>query len=158
LENRTLLAIEASNVPVRAKASSYPEPFRSRMSGREKKVLGDLFGLTNFGVNLTLLRPNSISSLMHKHSKQDEFIYIVEGRPVLATDQGEIELKPGMCAGFAAGGVAHHLINRSNKDVVYLEIGDRTKGDSACYPNDDIAAVQDSNGSWQYLHKNGTPY
>jgi uncharacterized cupin superfamily protein len=50
-------ALEASNVPARARPSSYPEPFASRMEGRVKRPLGDLFGLKNFGVNLTTLRP-----------------------------------------------------------------------------------------------------
>ena len=152
------LAVAAQQVPVRRRPSSYPEPFAKCMNKRDKRVLGDLFGLKNFGVNLTTLKPGGMSSLMHRHSKQDEFIYILEGTPVLATDQGEVQLKPGMCAGFAAGGVAHHLVNRSAEDVVYLEIGDRTKGDSASYPQDDIRAEMDAEGNWRFTHKDGRAY
>lgn len=152
------LAIEAESAPPRKVSSNYPEPFASRMAGRQKRTLGDLFGLNNFGVNLTRLAPGAASSQMHRHTKQDEFIYILEGEPVLATDEGEAQLKPGMCAGFAAGGRAHHLINRSSSDVVYLEIGDRTKGDGATYPNDDLVAVLGPDGKWQFTRKDGTPY
>lgn len=51
------VAVRATDVAPRAKATGYPEPFASRVAGREKRVLGDLFGLTNFGVNLTRLMP-----------------------------------------------------------------------------------------------------
>jgi uncharacterized cupin superfamily protein len=74
------VAILAAEVPARTKPSVYPEPFASRMAGREKRVLGDLFGLANFGVNLTRLAPNASSALRHAHAKQDEFIYIREPR------------------------------------------------------------------------------
>src|SRR5215813_3027406 len=92
------IAITAAETPVRAKASVYPEPFASRMMGREKRPLGDLFGLTSFGVNLTRLAPNAVSALRHAHTKQDEFIYILQGRPTLHTDEGRTQLLPGMCA------------------------------------------------------------
>ena len=97
------------------------------MAGRDKRPLGDLFGLTNFGVNITRLAPGGASALRHAHTKQDEFVYILEGRPTLVTDAGRTALDPGMCAGFKAGsGDAHCLVNETGADVVYLEIGDRT--------------------------------
>jgi uncharacterized cupin superfamily protein len=152
------IATRAADAALRKKPSNYPEPFFSRMAKREKRPLGDLFGLTNFGVNLTRLKPGGESALMHRHSRQDEFVYILEGHPTLATDRGQIELAPGMCAGFPAGGIAHHLINQTDEDVVYLEIGDRTKGDEGSYPQDDLMAVLDSDGQWSFRHKDGRPY
>ena len=155
---RLPIAIAASDAPLRAKPSAYPEPFFSRMRKREKHPLGDLFGLKNFGVNLTRLKPGGELALLHRHSKQDEFVYIVEGHPTLVTDRGEIVLAPGMCAGFAASGIAHQLINRTDSDVVYLEIGDRTPGDDGTYPADDLKAVLGPDGKWQFTHRSGRPY
>jgi uncharacterized cupin superfamily protein len=152
------VAVSASDVPPRARPSTYPEPFFSRMAGREKRLLGDFFGLRNFGVNLTRLEPNGESALLHRHSKQDEFIYILEGEPTLVTEEEEIELRPGMCAGFPAMGVAHHLVNRSDRPVVYLEIGDRTPGDEGSYPRDDLKAALGPDGKWIFTHKDGRPY
>lgn len=152
------IVIDAASAPVRTKPSTYPEPFFSRMSKRQKQPLGDLFGLKNFGVNLTILRPGGESSLLHRHSKQDEFIFILEGNPVLVTDSGEFPLAPGMCAGFPAGGIAHQLVNRTECNVVYIEIGDRSSGDEGTYPNDDIKATLDRDGNWRYTHKDGRPY
>jgi uncharacterized cupin superfamily protein len=128
------------------------------MTKREKRQLGDRFGLTNFGVNLTRLLPGGESALLHRHSKQDEFVYILEGRPTLVTDEGEAELEPGMCAGFPAAGRAHQLVNRTRQDVLYLEIGDRTVGDEGSYPADDIQAKMAAPGQWIFTRKDGTPY
>ena len=152
------IAIMAEQAPPRAKHSVYPEPFAARMAGREKRPLGDLFSLSNFGVNLTRLAPGALSALRHAHSKQDEFIYVLQGSPVLVTDSGETQLHTGMCAGFKAStGNGHQLVNRSSADVVYLEVGDRPAGDSATYPDDDLQAIL-VNGNWQFTHKDGTPY
>lgn len=151
-------AIRAHDVPPRTKPSNYPEPFRTRMDGRQKAQLGEVFGLVNFGVNLTRLAPGAESSLFHRHTKQDEFIYILEGEPTLVTDDAETTLSPGMCAGFRAGGTAHQLVNRSRADVVYLEVGDRTPGDEGLYPRDDLQARLVASGQWVFTKKDGTPY
>ena len=152
------VATLATDVPKRTKPSNYPEPFASRMAGREKRQLGDFFGLANFGVNLTRLAPNAVSALRHAHTKQDEFVYILQGRPTLHTDEGRTQLAPGMCAGFKAGtGNAHRLINETTEDVVYLEVGDRSLGDEGSYPDDDLKALV-VNEHWEFVHKDGTPY
>lgn len=152
------VALLAADAPPRQKPSVYPEPFASRMAGRIKHPLGDLFGLKNFGVNLTRLAPGAVSALRHAHTRQDEFVYILQGRPTLMTDAGKTPLGPGMCAGFAAGsGDGHCLLNETTEEAVYLEIGDRTPGDSASYPDDDLQAAL-VNGQWQFSHKDGTPY
>jgi uncharacterized cupin superfamily protein len=156
---RPPVALLAAEAPPRAKPSSYPEPFATRVAGRVKRPLGDLFGLANFGVNLTRLPPGAISALRHAHTKQDEFVYILEGHPTLRTDEGGTPLAPGMCAGFKAGtGNGHHLVNETREDVVYLEIGDRTPGDGATYPDDDLEAVFVEAGKWKFVHKDGRPY
>jgi len=152
------VAVVAAKAPARTKPSNYPEPFASRMAGREKRPLGDLFGLANFGVNLTKLAPNGSSSLRHAHTKQDEFIYILQGSPALHTDEGFTTLAPGMCAGFKAGsGNGHRLVNETSEEVVYLEVGDRTPGDEGTYPDDDLKALL-IEGKWNFVHKDGTPY
>ncbi len=154
-----LPAIAAAEAPPRTKPSNYPEPFASRMARREKRPLGDLFGLTNFGVNLTRLTPGGMSALRHAHSRQDELVYILQGRPTLITDAGENILAPGMCAGFKAGSSdAHYLVNRTESDIVFLEVGDRSADDTVAYPDDDIQAVLGADGQWRFAHKDGRPY
>jgi uncharacterized cupin superfamily protein len=153
------VALTAADTAPRKTKSIYPRQFADRLGDRIKRPLGDLFGLTIFGVNLTTLPPGAMSALRHAHTRQDEFVYILEGTPTLITDSGETLLKPGMCAGFKCGtGDAHHLVNKSGADVVYLEIGDRTLGDAASYPDDDIVAIKTADGSRKFTRKEGTPY
>ena len=152
-------AIRAADAAPKKKQTNYPEPFASRVAGREKRPLGDVFGLSNFGVNLTRLKPGAVSSVRHAHTKQDEFVYVLEGHPTLITDAGETVLAPGICAGFKAGtGNGHHLVNRTSLDAVILEVGDRTAGDGAIYPDDDLKAVQAPGGGWTFTRKDGTPF
>ena len=152
------VAVTAAEVPARTKPSVYPLPYSTRMAGREKRQLGEVFGLAHFGVNLTRLAPQAVSALRHAHTRQDEFVYILQGRPTLHTDEGRQQLSPGMCAGFKAGtGNAHRLVNETAEDVVYLEIGDRTPGDEGSYPDDDLKAVL-MDGAWTFVHKDGSPY
>ena len=148
----------ALDVPVRTRPSIYPEPYAAQMAGRFKRILGDLFELQNFGVNLVTLKPGAVSSLRHYHTLQDEFIYVLSGRPTLHTDEGYTQLEPGMCAGFKAGSRnGHRLVNETHEEAVYLEVGDRTPGDEGEYPDDDIKALK-LEGSWKFVHKDGTPY
>lgn len=161
-DSKIPVSLIASQAPLRPKPTSPPFPAEmvaKVAAGRDKRPLGDLFGLTNFGVNLTRLAPGAYSALRHAHAKQDEFIYVLEGEATLIADTGEMLLGPGTCAGFKAGtGNAHHLQNRSGKDVVFLEVGDRSPGDSVQYPDDDVVGFSEPGGKWKYTRKDGTPY
>jgi uncharacterized cupin superfamily protein len=109
-------------------------------------------------VNLTRIAPGGMSALRHAHTKEDEFVFVVEGRPTLVTDEGRTQLAPGMCAGFPAGtGNGHHLVNETDEDVVYLEVGDRTPGDTATYPDVDLKCELMENGHWHFTRKDGSP-
>jgi len=152
-----LPALEPADVPEK-RGSIYPEPFRSRMGDRMKRRLGDACGLTRFGVNLVTLGPGGQSALRHWHTLEDEFVYVLTGEVVLVSNDGEQTLKPGMCAGYPGGRKdGHHFLNRSRAPATYLEIGNRTEGDTAFYPDDDLMWVEDENGVFA-AHKDGRRY
>jgi len=154
-----LSPIQALDIPAQTQGSIYPEPFASMMQGRTKRKLGNHFGLSNFGVNLTTLEAGAMSALKHHHTTQDEFIYILEGRPTLILGKEEIQMNAGECFGFPCGSkLGHQLINKSDGIVRYLEIGDRSPNDYVEYPDDDLIAKSQVDGSWQFLHKDKTPY
>jgi len=137
--------------------SAYPETLRAKVAGREKRMLGDVLGLKNFGVNYVRLPPGARSALRHWHRRQDEFVYVLEGTATLLTDAGKTPVPAGLCAGFPAGHAdGHCLVNETDKDVVYLEVGDRTPGDTVDYPDDDLAAKSQS--TWTMTRKDGTPF
>jgi len=140
-------------------ATSYPEPYRAENRRRWNRRLGDRAGLRNFGVNLTRIVPGGQSSHRHAHTRQDEFIYVLEGRVELETDAGTEVLRAGMCAGFPAGsGIAHRFANRSAADVLLLVVGDRTAGDEVSYPDIDMHGRMEPDGKYAFTHKDGRPY
>src|SRR5262249_4290022 len=138
--------------------SDYPPPFNELVATRERRPLGDAVGLTNFGVNLLRLPPGCASSQRHWHTRQDEFVYVLEGDVVLVMDDGEQILRPGMAAGVPAGKAdGHHLLNRGRRDALVLEVGDRMPGDEGDYSDIDMMwRVVD--GVERFMRKDGTPY
>jgi len=149
--------VDIATVPVKS-GTFYPAEFQAECLGRHKQALGDVIGLTQFGVNITRIAPGSASALRHWHESEDEFIYMLEGELVLIENDGETVLKPGDAAGFKAGsGIAHKLANRGNRDAVYFEVGSRAKTERVHYPDVDLVLVRDEKGR-RYTHKNGEPY
>ena len=124
---------------------------------QEPVRLGDEVGLTQFGVNLTMLTPGAFSSLRHWHENQDEFVFLIEGELALIEDEGETVLRPGDAAGFKAGVAnGHHLVNRSGREAVVLEVGNSDAARDRCdYPDIDMVAEP---GVEAYMHRDGTPY
>jgi uncharacterized cupin superfamily protein len=138
--------------------TDYPEPFRALVKGRFRRRLGEAGGLTQFGVNLCRLAPGSASSQRHWHEKEDEFVFVVDGEVMLVEDQGETLLRAGDAAAFKAGAKnGHHLINRSKRDALVLEVGSRDPNERGYYSDIDMQFVVE-NGVDRYLHKDGSPY
>ena len=133
------LRIDASN--------HYPDPFRQVVAGRLRKRLGNAVGLDQFGVNLTTLKPGAWSSQRHWHEAEDEFVFVLEGELVLCENDGETVLKPGEAAGWQANsGDGHCLINRTERDAVFLEIGTRSPHERVVYPDIDMRLERDTSG------------
>jgi uncharacterized cupin superfamily protein len=149
--------IDISKAAVRT-GSGYPTPFKKAVVGRERTALGNLAGLTQFGVNFTRLKPGAASALRHWHEAEDEFVYVLEGELTLIENEGETLLRTGDAAGFKAGVPnGHHLVNKSSRDGVYLEIGTRAENERAHYPDDDLA-YEKHGKNFAFTHKSGEPY
>ena len=149
--------IDIAKAMVRTKGV-YPEPWRAVTEGREKAALGDVVGLTQYGVNLTRLKPGAASALRHWHEAEDEFVYVLEGEITLIDDGGTTVLQPGDAAGFKAGVAnGHYLVNRSQRDAVYLEVGTRAKLERAHYSDVDLVYDRDESG-FRFSRKSGEAY
>lgn len=149
--------IDIASLPLDTR-TGYPKPFDQVVVGRARKRVGNAAGLDQFGVNLTTLKPGAASAQRHWHEKEDEFVYVLEGEVVLIEDGGECALKAGDAAGFKANSRnGHHLVNRSRRDAVYLEVGTRSKHERVEYPDVDLMVIRDDQG-FRYTHKNGEPY
>jgi uncharacterized cupin superfamily protein len=149
--------IDTSKIPVDT-VNNYPDPFWQPIAGRERKRLGNAVGLSQFGVNLTTLKPGAWSSQRHWHRNEDEFIYVIEGEITLCEDHGETVLKPGEAAGWRAnGGTGHCLINRTQKNATYIEVGGRVANETVVYSDIDMRLERDKHGV-RYLRKTGEPH
>ena len=146
--------LDPATVPEQT-GSSYPEQLRGPTVLKGKRRIGNELELTHFGVNIVRLEPGGWSSQRHWHSRQDEFVYVIEGELTLVTDAGERQLRPGMAAGFPAGSRdGHHLQNRTRAPAVYVEVGDRPDGDEVHYPDVDLYVA----GDGVFRHSTGEPY
>ena len=152
-------ALDPAGVEVVSR-SGYPEPYRSRVMPRHKRRLGDALGLTRIGINLTMLPPGKESSMRHWHTREDEFVYVLEGEVVLRTDAGEQLLRAGMCAGFPAGVPdAHQLVNRGDRPALYLEVSNRDPADSVSYADPDVDLMWNPpHAPGRFTRRDGTPY
>jgi uncharacterized cupin superfamily protein len=149
--------IDISALPLHT-GTGYPEPLREMVKGRERKALGDAGGLTQFGVNYTRLKPGAASAHRHWHETEDELVYVLEGELVLVENDGETILGPGDAAAFKAGvDNGHHLVNRSVRDALLLEIGTRSTHERCHYSDVDLAFISDESGN-HYTRKSGEPY
>jgi len=142
-----------------AGGAPHPVAAAEHARGRLKQALGDVFGLFDYGVNRVVVAPGVWSTIPHAHSREDEFVFVLEGWATLVTDRGETALGPGDCAGFAAGtGRAHHLENRSEAPVIYLEIGSRHPDRDICrYPGEDLRERLRADGMRGFSRADGTP-
>ncbi|HEV2513730.1 MAG TPA: cupin domain-containing protein [Devosia sp.] len=147
--------LDIASVPIH-KGTGYPAQFNAFSADRLRQRLGDAGGLVDFGVNLTSLPPGNWSSQRHWHSREDEFVYVLEGELVLVEDGGETVLRAGDCAAFPKGtGNGHHMINRSEARAVYLELGSRHPDDLTTCSDIDMMSA---NADGRFVHKDGTPY
>jgi uncharacterized cupin superfamily protein len=139
-------------------STGYPSPFDKAVQGRARKRLGRAAGLSQFGVNICTLKPGAASSQRHWHENEDEFVYVLQGEVVLRENGGEILLKPGDAAAWKAGMPdGHCLINRSDSDAVFIEVGTRAASERAHYSDIDMMVTRDEKGA-RYTKKNGEPY
>jgi uncharacterized cupin superfamily protein len=133
---------------------TYPHPFDEPCRAQSCKRLARHAGLTQFGVNVTVIEAGAWSSQRHWHSHEDEFVWVLDGELTLITDAGEEPLRAGDCAAFRSGDPdGHHLVNKSGRLARVLEIGTSNPHDRCAYP--DIDMIADDRG---YTHRDGKPY
>ena len=144
-----LSAIEQTN------RTGYPEPYASDVAGRFYRRLAPAAGLSDFGASHVTLRPGAMSSQRHWHEGEDEVVIMLAGEAVLIEDDGETLMRPGDIAAFPKGVAnGHHLVNRGDRECVFVAIGKVATSDCH-YPDVDMRL---DSASGTFVHKDGTPY
>ena len=95
---------------------------------------GKTFGFKRLGIHHEVLKPGRRTSWPHAEKTEEEFVYVIEGRPQVWIDGEVYDLKPGDGVGFAPGtGISHTFINNTKTDVRLLVVGDTNREDNKCY-------------------------
>jgi uncharacterized cupin superfamily protein len=124
--------VKADEIDERASGVSHPWNPNSEIVGTR---LGALVGLSRIGVNRARVPAGKESFIYHSHYTEEEWIYIISGRGVAEIDGEEYEVGAGDFMGFPAPGVAHHLRNPYDEDLVYLVGGENHEVDIADFPH-----------------------
>jgi len=156
-EDQTMPVIDISKAPVKT-GSIYPAPYDTEMAGRSSIRLGEAGGLTQFGVNLVILKPGAKSSLRHWHLSEDEFVMVTQGVCTLVDDNGRHEMGVGDCAAFPAGDAnGHHFVNETEAEARFLVVGTKAPRETATYSDIDLK-VEILDGQATFTRKDGSPY
>lgn len=119
-------------------ATGYPPQYAGEVQGRWYRRIAPAAGLEDFGVSHVTLKPGAWSGQRHWHEGEDEFLVMLEGEAVLIDDNGRTPLGPGDCVAYPKGdGNAHHVVNESAADVVYVVVGRPSETDCH-YPDIDM--------------------
>ena len=112
--------------------------------GRAERRLAKSVGLTQFGVNHVTLEPGARTASRHWHEAEDEFVYVLAGRPTLVDENGRHGLPVGSVVGFPAGVAnAHHVLNEGNEPAVLIVVGSRRPGEETIhYPDDEFGPIR----------------
>ena len=110
---------------------------RNFANDRVRILDANFLPLTDFkrmGIHHVTVPPTCRTSLPHSESHEEEFVFVLQGKPDLWLDGWIHQLKPFDAIGFPAGtGISHSFINNSGRDVELLVIGERTKKENKCY-------------------------
>ena len=101
---------------------------------RMTRTLGTAAGMQRVGVHLVRLEPGRDSTTYHYHDRDEEFLYILEGRGIAEIGDETFEVGPGDFMGFAAPSEPHMLRNPFSDDLVYLVAGEGNQADVVHYP------------------------
>jgi uncharacterized cupin superfamily protein len=139
--------------------TGYPAPFDQAVAGRWWRRLAPACGLTRMGASHVVLDPGAWSSQRHWHDDEDELVIMLTGEAVLiegpeGAEPSRTLLRAGDVCGWAAGdGIAHNIVNESDRPCSFVAVGAGNKDGSGGYADIDMMFSADG-----YFHKDGTPY
>lgn len=127
-----LYLLRAADIAARSQTFSHPWNPLSEMTGYQ---MAKSTGLRRTGVNLARIAPGKESFVYHSHWQEEEWIYVLSGRGIARIDDSEYEVAAGDFMAFPAPGVAHHLRNPFDAELVYLMGGENRDVDVVDFPD-----------------------
>lgn len=101
------------------------------------RALCDVGGKSKVGVGLLELPPGCNTQPAHYHTKEEEHLYVLNGRATLHLGGVSHLLAQGSYVCFPAQQPLAHYISNEGPDIFrYLMIGERIEGDEVVYGSD----------------------
>src|SRR5579871_1304728 len=111
---------------------SHPWNPKSEMRGAQ---LGAAMGFRRIGVNFIRLSPGKEAYTPHAHAREEEWVFILEGRGRARIGEEMFEIGPGDFLAFPAPQVVHHIANAGKTDLVCLMGGEVLPLDVVDFPD-----------------------
>lgn len=119
---------------------------------RINKSLGDMTGLTGFGIHLIEVPPSYESTEYHKHYHEDECTYVLEGNGKVVIGEEEHTIAAGDFIAYPKGGDAHTMINTGNTVLKCLVVGERLAHDVGDYPRQGKRIYRQAGLPWNLVN------
>lgn len=125
--------------------------FLNKNAQRINKSLGDLTGLTGFGIHLIEVQPGCESTEFHMHYYEDECTYVLSGQGTVVIGDTETQVAAGDFIAYPKGGEAHTMINNSDDVLVCLVIGERLSHDVGDFPRQGKRIFRNADQPWNLV-------
>ena len=155
IDKPNLYLLRAADVAARSQTFSHPWNPHSEITGYQ---MGKSTGLKRTGVNLARIAPGKESFVYHAHWTEEEWIYILEGRGIARIDDVSYEVGPGDFMAFPTPGVAHHLTNPFDQELVYLMGGENRDHEVADFPDLGKRVFRGAKGADVFELKDARPF
>ena len=101
---------------------------------RINKSLGDVTGLSGFGVHLIEVAPGHESTEYHRHYHEDECTYVLSGSGRVTIGDEDHPIGPGDFIAYPKGGAAHTMLATGDEPLRCIVVGERRDHDVGDYP------------------------
>jgi uncharacterized cupin superfamily protein len=111
------------------------------------RMIGPVVGAEMLGATLYELPPGEATFPYHYEYGNEEWLFVVAGRPTLRTPEGERELEAGDVVCFPEGSAGAHLVrNGSDEPVRVVILSTKRPPSVAVYPDSDKIGVWPASG------------
>jgi uncharacterized cupin superfamily protein len=120
-----------STADVRETTHRYPSSDEPMAPSR---AIGRAAGLLAIGLHVKRVPPGHRTSWPHAESKEEEFVYVLEGEVEAWIDGTLYPMKAGDLAAFPSGtGICHTFINNGPREATLLVGGEANKADNRIF-------------------------
>lgn len=116
---------------------------------RLNKSLGDITGITGFGIHIIEIQPGEFTTEHHMHYHEDECVYVLGGTGTAFIGEEEFLIEAGDFIAYPKGKAAHSIQNTGHDVLRCLVVGERLDHDVCDYPRQNKRIFRNKGMPWQ---------